>query len=69
MAKLEQYRKYARECQALADTVRTEYERKLLIRMAQDWIFLVRLCEGHSLNDSEFFHRTDQGAVKGPDVV
>ena len=69
MAKLEEYRKYARECRSLADTVRTEYERQLLIRMAQDWIILVRMCEGHLLNDSQSFRRTDQGAVKGPDVV
>ena len=69
MAKLEEYREHARECRTLADTVRTAYERKLLIRMAQDWISLANECEGHSLNGPEFCHRTDQGAVKGPDVV
>jgi hypothetical protein len=69
MTKVEEYRRHAQECRTLADKVGTEYERQLLIGMAQDWTSLAKGCEGHSLNDPEFFRRIDQGAIKGPDVV
>lgn len=69
MANLEDYRKHANECRTLADKVGTEYERQLLIRMAQDWTSLAKECERHSLNAPEFSHPTVHGAIKGPDVV
>ena len=66
MAKLEDYRMHAKECRTLADKVRTEHERQLLIRMAQEWTTLAKECEGHS---PDFSHPTGQGAINGPDVV
>ena len=69
MANLEEYRKIAKECRALAENVQTDYERKLLIEMARDWICLAKECELQSLNESGFSHGRGQGAAKGPDVV
>jgi hypothetical protein len=66
MVKLDDYRKHANECRTLADKVRTEHERQLLIRMAQDWTSLAKECEGRP---PEFFHPKGQAAMKGPDVV
>jgi len=61
MAKLEEYRKHAKECRMLAKKLGVGYGRQLLIKMAQDWISLA--------NCAEPSHPTGQGAIKGPDVV